>query len=138
MTVFTSSDHLYASLKELFNQVGQDPQSADAVAATGMIFRLRLTSPEAEVTLNSRKNPVKILYGRNTLIPDLVVEMEADTLHQILLGELPLGKALANGKLKVRGPFWNVKDLEAVFHSCQKIYPAMAGDLRSDRGNRNI
>jgi hypothetical protein len=55
--------------------------------------------------------------------------MEADTLHKILLGDLPLGKALADGKLKMRGPVWNAKDLEAVFHNCQKIYPTLALDL---------
>ena len=136
MTVFVNSDHLYANLKEVFNQVGQDSQAVEAVAATNMIFRLRLTSPNADVTLNCRKKPIKILYGRNSLIPDLVVEMEADTLHQILLGELPLGKASASGRLRMRGPFWNVKDLEPIFHSCQRIYPAMLSDMDSDGANQ--
>jgi putative sterol carrier protein len=124
MPVFTDSNQLNSCMKELFTRVGEkNPDATRQVSASHLVIRLRLVSPDAEVVINGRRNPAQITYGATTLRPDLEVQMSADTLHAIMLAELPLGKALAAGRLKVRGPVMKSFIMEDVFHSGQGLYP---------------
>jgi putative sterol carrier protein len=124
MPVFTDSNQLTSCLKELFTRVGEkNPDATRQVSDAYLVIRLRLVSPDAEVVLNGRRKPAQITYGNSTLRPDLDVQMSADTLHEILLAELPLGKALAGGRMKVRGPVMKSFAMEDVFHSGQALYP---------------
>jgi len=130
MAVYKNSDQLNASLRVLFEHVHrQDPAAAEAVSKSKLIIRLRFNSPTAEVVINGRKNPPHVTYGPSPLRPDLDVDLVADAFHRILLAELPLSKALANGQMKVRGPIWKSFVLEGIFHSCQAIYPAMVSEM---------
>jgi hypothetical protein len=130
MAIYKTSQQLSKSLQLLFERVyQQDPAAAEAVSKSNLIIRLRLSAPKAEVVINGRKNPPQITYGNSSLKPDLDVDLTADALHYILLGELPLGKALANGQMKVHGPVWKSFVLANIFHSGQAIYPALAGEI---------
>ena len=53
----------------------------------------------------------------------LDIELAADTLHQVLLGEQSLKKAFAGGLLKVRGPVWKTSDLGGLLDQGRQIYP---------------
>ncbi|MGW8250124.1 MAG: SCP2 sterol-binding domain-containing protein, partial [Anaerolineales bacterium] len=72
-----------------------------------------------------RANPVRVFYGNSTLRPDFDVQMHADAFHLILLGELSLGKALGDGKLKVKGPVYKSFALADIFHRGQAVYPTI-------------
>jgi hypothetical protein len=74
-------------------------------------------------------NPVQIHYGSSPKKPDLDVDLTADALHQILLGELRLRKALGSGAMKVKGPFWKSFALEEILHHGQALYPQVIRDL---------
>lgn len=124
MPVFNSTEHLYASLRLLFDTIqNTDPMAGRNLAASRLLIRLELSMPEAQVLINGRQMPVKISYGSSALRPDLDVAMSADTLHQILLAELPLPRALANGQMRVRGPVWKTGALEGILLRGQKVYP---------------
>ena len=124
MAVFRDSEQFYSCIQTFLTAIQeQDPAAADAILASHMIMRLRTTHPEGEITLNGRKRPLQVSYGPAGLRPTLDIEMTADTLHAILLNELSLKKALANGQLKVRGPIWKAQALADLFYQGRDIYP---------------
>ncbi len=49
-------------------------------------------------------------------------------MHQLLLGTLPLGKALLFRKLKVSGSKSKAMGLEPLLHACQAVYPDIVAD----------
>ena len=68
MPVYQSAEQLYETLMLLFESVHtQDPAAALAVSKSRLIIRLRLSSPNAEVVINGRKNPPDIVYGSTSL-----------------------------------------------------------------------
>ena len=87
------------------------------------MIRLRTTDPEVEITINGRKKPVQITYGPSYPRPTLDIELAADTLHRVLLGEQSLKKALAGGLLKVHGPVWKTSHLGGLLKQGRQIYP---------------
>ena len=123
MTVFTDSDQFYACARRLFSEMETtNPRAADPILASQVVIRLHFTEPEAELTINGRRRPVQTTFGPSNLRPTLDIGMSADTLHYILLGELVLRIALADGRLQVRGPVWKVQALGDFFHELQARY----------------
>ena len=53
-------------------------------------------------------------------------------MHELLLGTLPLGKALLFRKLKVSGSKSKAMGLEPLLHACQAVYPDIAADALGD------
>jgi hypothetical protein len=135
MPVFSDPELLQTTMKTLFARVGQDPQAAKSVVSSRLILRLRVTTPSADVVVNGRKNPPEITYGKTTLRPDLEIELSADALHKILLGELRLSSAVASRQLIVRGPVFKTFVFEDIFHSAQGFYPSVLEEVGLDRNN---
>lgn len=124
MAFYTNADQFYTCTRVLFARLEeQDPGAADAILASRLVIRLRCTEPEAEFTINGRLRPAQTTFGPSGLRPTLEIELPADTLHQIMLGELALKTALANGHLKVRGPVWKATALADLFGRGQELYP---------------
>jgi hypothetical protein len=139
MPFFRGTDILYAALKETFRRIElESPDHLDGLKglmAARMVIRLKCTAPPAEITLNGRERPFKASYrapgpspafrGSATLRVDLTVELEADTLHQILLDALSIKKALADDKIKVEGPVWKLKVLIDLIKAARAYYPGV-------------
>lgn len=124
MPFFADDEQLYAVAETLFTRLQEeDPGATDSVLASHLVIRLRTSKPAAEFTLNGRRRPVQISYGPSHPRPTLDIKLAADTLHRILMDELSLKKALANGQLEVHGPVWKATVLADVFHGGQAIYP---------------
>lgn len=133
MPVYANSDQLYQNLKVLFNRIqAQDPASNQSLLAARIVIRILCTQPAGEVWIDGRRPPVQISYQRSALRPDLDVELSADTLHQILLAELPLRKALGSGQMKVRGPLWKLPALEGILHRGQAMYSQVLREFGPD------
>ena len=123
MTVYTDAQQLYAYVEALFALIAEkNPGATDSVLASQLVIRLRCTEPDAEITINGRQRPLETIYGPARLRPTLDIELTADTLHAIMLGELGLKKALAGGLLEVRGPVWKAKALAELFYQGQELY----------------
>lgn len=129
MPIYSNPEQLQSTLNTLFARVGQDPQAVKSVVGSKLILRLRVTAPSADVVVNGRKNPPQITYGTTTLRPDLEIELSADALHQILLGELRLSSAVAARQLVVRGPIFKTFVFEDIFHSAQAFYPSVLEEI---------
>jgi len=124
MAFFRDTDQFYLCTQALLSRIQkEDPGAADAILASHLIIRLQSTDPEAEITINGRKRPVQVTYGPAGLRPTLNIELTADTLHGIMLGQLSLKKALADGRLKVRGPVWKTQALADLLTQGRDIYP---------------
>ena len=132
MPVFANTEMLQTTLKLLFARVGQDPGAVKSVVDSKLILRMRVTAPEAEVVLNGRKAPPIITYEKTSLRPDLEIQLSADALHKILLGELRLSSALAARQLNVRGPIYKSFVFENIFHSAQAFYPSVLKEVGLD------
>jgi len=123
MTLYTNSDQLYTCIKTLFSRIAaQDSGAADGILASHMVIRLRCTEPAAEFTVNARRRPLQTEFGPSNLHPNLKIDLSADTLHHIMLGELSLKTALARGSLKVQGPLWKFTELGDFFRQSQVLY----------------
>lgn len=133
MPVYKDSDQLYTNLKLLFERINnQDASAVRSVEKSRLSIRLRCTQPTAEVFINGRTKPVQITYGQSMKRPDLDVEMSADALHHILLADLPLGKALSSGQMKVHGPILKSIALQDIFHQGQAFYPQILKEQGMD------
>jgi hypothetical protein len=130
MPVFPTSDQLLQTLEMLFERV-QDgyPDTMRKVSSARVIIRFRCHDPQAEITMNARKNPVQFDFGETKFRPDIDIELSGNILHAILLGEIGLSKALGMGELKVKGPVWKAFVLQDVFQHGQALYPAILEEV---------
>lgn len=118
---------LYKYLEDVFNKVEVDmPQATESLLKAKLSIRFNVSGPEATLVINAKKRPLHIEYGRsNSIKADLVVDLTGDALHQILLGQLTLTKAVGSKKVKPKGPVWKVMALADLFYHAQKVYPAV-------------
>lgn len=124
MPVYNSSDQLYDSLQTLFSRIETEhPSAIGDVAKVGLTFRFSCTDPLAEIWIDGRQRPPVTSFGANGNRADLDVALSSDTLHEILLGNLFLVKALGAGRLQVKGPLMKAKALADVFAASKVLYP---------------
>jgi hypothetical protein len=124
MTFYNSSQQFYTTARTLFDQVQIEyPQAAEDVRKARLLIRFNCSEPEAIIMINGRKEPPSVTFGENHIRPEVDVVLTTDTLHNILLGELRLSKALKKKELKVHGPARKVLAVANLFHQCQAIYP---------------
>ena len=123
MAVYTDTEQLYRYVQALFARIAEnDPSAADAILASKMVIRMRCTEPDAEITINGRRRPLETTFGPSRLRPTLEIDLTADTLHAIMLGELRIKSAVANGQLKARGSIWKAGALADLFRQGQVLY----------------
>lgn len=133
MAIYAGEEQLYACFKALFKRIEQgDETAAHALLKSKLSIRFRCSDPTAAITIDARKKPVDIVYGSTSIKPTLDIGLTADTLHEILLGELGLTKAIGSGRMKPKGPVWKSVALEPLLHDAQKLYPEILQDCRSE------
>ena len=121
MAVFTDQAQFLTVMQALFARMEtEDPQAADGLLKKKLCVQLRCSGPEAVMVFDGRKRPLAISYSANGEKPDLDVEVTCDALHQILLGDLRLSKAVGSKQLKPNGPVWKVTPLTDLFHQAQE------------------
>jgi len=126
MPIFSDTEQFYACMRAVFARMGQDdPSAGKAISRAGLILRLTLHDPPAQITIDGRHNPLQISYGPSSLRPDLEVALSSDTLHKILLGQLNGMSALGAGLLTVRGPVLRALMLGDLFGHLQAVYPGV-------------
>jgi putative sterol carrier protein len=129
MPIYPDSETLQTVLNTLFQHVGQDAEAVKSVVSSKLILRLNVSEPAADVLINGRRNPPSVTYGKTTLRPDLEIQLSADALHQILIGELRLSSAVASKQLVVKGPIFKTFVFEDIFHSAQAYYPGLLQEM---------
>ena len=111
----------------MFDAVADD-ESMDTLVAQQMVINFRLDDPAADIWVDGRARPVVTTFEPIGVDATLTATLSADSMHELLLGTLPLGKALLFRKLKVSGSKSKAMKLEPLLHACQAVYPGIADE----------
>lgn len=99
------------------------PKATDAIASAKLTVKLKMREPAAEIVIHGKQKPVKTTFGVDGVKADLEIEMTADTFHHVLMGELPMQKALKSGAMKVKGNIFKAMALGDLIVVSQRCYP---------------
>lgn len=124
---FAGTDQLRTVFSEMFDQVADD-DSMDDLVEQQMVINFRLDEPDADIWVDGRSRPVVTTFEPIDVDATLTATLSADSMHELLLGTLPLGRALMFRKLKVSGSKSRALKLESLLHACQAVYPAIADE----------
>lgn len=128
--IFETADDFEALFTRMFDQIAvDDPSSMQSLVAQRMVVCFRLREPDIELWVDGREEPVATSFGPQLLDPTLTADLSGNTMHALLLGTLPLGRALLFRKLKVKGSKTAAMKLEDLFHSFQAVYPGLADGM---------
>ncbi len=120
----------------LFRDIEEsDPDRMDPLIRSKMIICFDVTEPTIEMWVDGRSKPVVVSFGESDLKPTLTARLTGDTLHELLLGTLPLGRSLSSRRLKVKGSKFKALKLESLLHACQAAYPPLAEELFGDEAS---
>lgn len=126
--VFRDHDQLRAVFSRMFDDIADD-ESMDELVAQRMVINFRLDDPTADIWIDGRRRPVVTTFEPFGVDATLTARLSADSMHALLLGTLPLGRALMFRKLKVSGSKSGALKLEPLLHACQAVYPGIADEL---------
>ncbi|MFN8472375.1 MAG: thiamine pyrophosphate-dependent enzyme [Anaerolineae bacterium] len=100
MPTFQDSDQLYRVFAALVRRLNTKPDQAEQIAGLGSVLRFYVTEPEALVTLNWTKRPLKGEMGPSKLTPSAEVWTSADALHNVFAGQMSIGDFLAQSRVE--------------------------------------
>ena len=125
--IYADSATLQAVYSTMFEAIADD-DSMDDLVAQQMVINFRLGKPPADIWVDGRSRPVVTTFEPIGVKATLTARLSADSMHELLLGTLPLGKALLFRKLKVSGSKSKAMKLEPLLHACQRVYPTIASE----------
>jgi putative sterol carrier protein len=125
---YDSAEQFEALYTRMFEQIGTD-DGMDTLVAEQMVVRFRIRQPDIELWVDGRSKPVATSFGPQEFDATLTADLTADSMHELLLGTLPLGKAMLFRKLKVQGSKAKAMKLESLLHAMQAVYPDLADEM---------
>jgi putative sterol carrier protein len=126
--IYDDADQLERVYTTMFDAVADD-DSMDTLVDAQMVINFQLRDPGADIWVDGRSRPVVTTFEPiDGVDATLTAKLSADSMHELLLGTLPLGKALLFRKLKVSGSKSKALALEPLLHACQSVYPDIAAD----------
>ena len=126
--IYADAELLERVYTTMFEAVADD-DSMDTMVDAQMVINFRLHDPDADIWVDGRSRPVATTFEPiDGVDATLTAKLSADSMHELLLGTLPLGKALLFRKLKVSGSKSKALGLEPLLHACQAVYPDIAAD----------
>lgn len=125
--IFTDADQLRTVYADMFDRIADD-ESLRTLVDEQMVINFRLDHPTADIWVDGRTHPVTTTFEPLDVDATLTATLSADSMHALLLGTLPLGRAIMFRKLKVSGSKSRALQLEPLLHACQAVYPAVADE----------
>jgi putative sterol carrier protein len=126
--IYADGEQLERVYTTMFDAVADD-DSMETLVDAQMVINFQLHDPDADIWVDGRSRPVATTFEPiDGVDATLTAKLSADSMHELLLGTLPLGKALLFRKLKVSGSKSKALALEPLLHACQAVYPAIAAD----------
>ncbi|MCS6845086.1 MAG: SCP2 sterol-binding domain-containing protein [Caldilineales bacterium] len=129
MPVFADTEDFYAVMQRMADALAQDEPAVQSFKRANMTVRFRSTSPVAEMVLDGRHNPVRVLFGRQPLRADLDITLTSDLLHELLLGRRRIRDAFAAGEIKVTGNIFRALQLAEPLRHVEAIYPRVLHEM---------
>mgnify|MGYP001825319804 FL=1 len=126
--IYADAEQLESVYTTMFDAVADDDSMSTMVDAQ-MVINFQLRDPGADIWVDGRTRPVVTTFEPiDGVQATLTAKLSADSMHELLLGTLPLGKALLFRKLKVSGSKSKALGLEPLLHACQAVYPDIQAD----------
>jgi hypothetical protein len=129
--VYADAEQFEAVFTTLFEEIAGSRELDDLVRRR-MVVSFHVRDPDVEMWVDGSSAPATMTFGPSTLRPTLALDLTADSLHELLLGTLPLGKAMSSGRLGVKGSKLKAIRLQGLFHAFQSAYPALAEERLGD------
>jgi len=126
--IYTDADQFESLFTRLFDEIA-DADGMDTLVEQQMVIRFQLREPDVELWVDGRSRPVMTSFEPIDLEPSLTAELTTNSMHELLLGTLPLGRALMFRKLKVGGSKSQAMKLESLLHAMQAVYPDLADEM---------
>ena len=131
--IYANPAEFEALFTRMFDQIEtDDPDGMDELVGQEMVIRFRLREPDVELWIDGRSKPVQTSFGAQGLDATLNADLTANSMHELLLGTLPLGRAILFRKLKVQGSKSKAMKLESLLHAMQAVYPGLADEMLPD------
>jgi len=127
--IYENTEQFESLFTQMFDEIADDDGMTKLVEQQ-MVIRFRLSDPDVDLWIDGRARPVTASFRALGVEPTLVAGLSTDSMHELLLGTLPLSRALMFRKLKVQGSKSKAIKLEPVLHAMQRVYPDLAADLR--------
>lgn len=124
--VFSSEEHFYTVMREVFARVTAEPENVHDIAHSNLVIRIRATNPEAEILVDGRQPPLEVFFGKRPGDANIEILLAANLLHAIWLGKESTRQAFFGGRIKTRGNMLEMMRLTELFSECEKVYPTIA------------
>lgn len=127
--IYASENEFEALFTRMFDRIEtDDPDGMDELIEQQMVIRFRLRQPDVELWIDGRSKPVQTSFSAQELDATLTADLTTNSLHELLLGTLPLGSAILFRKVKVQGSKSKAMKLESLLHAMQAVYPALVDE----------
>jgi hypothetical protein len=124
MSFYQTEQQIYSVMAAFFDQVqDMEPNPVEALISARLILRLRLSSPDAMITVSGRQSPIRIDYGETNGRADLEIAMTAEIFHLILLDAYSTKQGFMNGEIQVKGPIFKALAFVDFFVKGRALYP---------------
>ena len=127
MPAFTDEDELHRYVGGIFSDAMADPELAEKLAATGLVFRLVCTEPDSAITVDQPGGQVH--RGTDGPEPASTMRMSSATANEYWQGTVNLTFAMARKKVTVDG---SIGRLIALAPLSKQLFPAYRRRLEAD------
>jgi hypothetical protein len=125
MPFYQDSKTIKSIMREVFTRLNATPGAADDFVKHRMVVSLYLDHPKTFIGLDGRQKPVGLSFSPDGSKPDLAIRLDADLLHNILLGKVRLRDAYFGGQIKTKGSIFKAMKLADLFRQTEKLYPVV-------------
>ncbi len=123
MPIFHSSEHFYSVMQDVFDRVAEHPHNIESLTHSNLVIRIRTTEPRAEVLVDGRQPPLEVFFGTRPGAANVEIELPADLLHRMWLGQVSTRESFFSGRIKTRGNMLKLMKLTELFFECERVYP---------------
>jgi putative sterol carrier protein len=128
MPYFDDAQAVYDRLGRLLQEAAADEELGPRLQELDTVLQYRLRNPDSQVTLQLRAGQARAVeLGPTQLQAEVVVGMDADTAHELWVGELNPTVALAKGRILAKGPVSKILRLVPLYGPLIQRYRAQAG-----------
>ena len=103
MPFYQDTESVRSIMQEVFDRLNAMPGAIDDFTKHGMVVSIYLDHPKTFIGLDGRQSPVGITFAPDGSRSDLAIRLDADLLHEILLGRTRLRDAYLAGRSRLRG-----------------------------------
>ena len=125
MPFYSDPKVIRSIMTEVFDRLNATPGAADDFVKHHMVVSLYLDNPKTFIGLDGRQEPVGLSFSPDGVKPDLAIRLDADLLHNILLGSVRLRDAYFSGQIKTKGSVFKAMKLADLFRQAEKLYPVV-------------